>query len=459
MIQLRSVRRAPLRAVLLCAVVSMVAATAHAQEPGVLAGVKHGGSPNVHLLSHIPMGGFFATADIEMEQELSRPYVYVSMMSPSGGAGTTIVDVSDPAHAKIVYRYAIDHPELHQLMGGMDGKYFKLNGRYYYVQSMQFLQNSADADVGAVVLDVTGLPDPAKVKEVARIRYAQGPGGFHNIYAYKHSDGRVLLFATTNGDHANIYDMARVLAGDSAHALVGTIPDPAPQGERAFYHDFYVGYDPATQQDRFFGAGGGGYFVYDVTHPDTPKLLTSITGVAGVSWGHTFTPSPDGHYAVTETEYQYAPLRIFDLEPGLSGKASTISAPVGAWQADWRDLAHNHEMRWPYVFVSAYEDGLQVFDMSDPTNPQTIGWYYTCGCKHETGFGGIPNIHGTSVENGAFGVDVRNADGLVVLSDSNTGLYVFRVDGFSGWNGNAWGMPNISSVQDWDHGPAYQATH
>jgi hypothetical protein len=34
-----------------------------------------------------------------------------------------------------------------------------------------------------------------------------------------------------------------------------------------------------------------------------------------------------------------------------------------------------------------------------------------------------------------------------------TGLWLFRVDGFKGWNGRDVGMPNISSVQDWDHGP------
>ena len=27
------------------------------------------------------------------------------------------------------------------------------------------------------------------------------------------------------------------------------------------YHDFFVGYDPATHQDKFYGAGRGGYFM------------------------------------------------------------------------------------------------------------------------------------------------------------------------------------------------------
>ena len=51
---------------------------------------------------------------------------------------------------------------------------------------------------------------------------------------------------------------------------------------------------------------------------------------------------------------------------------------------------------------------------------------------------------------GAFGVDVRNADGLIVVSDMSTGLWIFKMEGFQGWNGADWGMPDISSAQKWD---------
>jgi hypothetical protein len=437
-------------------------------EYGVVPGVKVGGSPNVHLLRHLPLGGYFAVMDLEIEQEMSRPYAYVCM-STHDGAGFTIIDLRDLNNIHELYRWRIENNELHGGTGGMDGKYFKLNTKtgpkYYYVQSLQFGQSGPDADLGAVVADVTGLPDTTKVKIVARIRAPETPGGFHNMFAYKHSSGRVLLFTTVSGPYANIYDMEKLLAGDPKQGLVGRVPIPsssygpvALQGFRGVgglsgYHDFYVGYDPATHQDKFYGAGAGGFYVYDITNIDQPKLLTSIVGASGITGGHTFTPTPDGHYAVAETEYQYAPLRIFDLQPGLEGKVPTINAPVGAWNSDWHDLAHNHEVRWPYVFVSAYEDGLQIFDMGDPANPQTVGWYFTCMCKHESGFGGIPGWQGASIFNGAFGVDIRNADGLIVLSDSHSGFWAFKLDGFSGWNGEKWGMPNISSVQDWDHGP------
>jgi hypothetical protein len=54
---------------------------------------------------------------------------------------------------------------------------------------------------------------------------------------------------------------------------------------------------------------------------------------------------------------------------------------------------------------------------------------------------------------GAFGIAVRNTDGAIVISDKETGLWVFHMDGFDGWNGHQWGLPNISSAQDWDNGP------
>ena len=70
------------------------------------------------------------------------------------------------------------------------------------------------------------------------------------------------------------------------------------------------------------------------------------------------------------------------------------------------------------MFTLAYEDGLQVFNMIDPKHPKTVGWFYTCECEHENGFASLEPPHrGPSVENGAFGVDVRNADGLIVISD------------------------------------------
>ncbi len=411
------------------------------------------GSDNIDVVGHIPLGPPLSVADMDIEQELDRPYAYVARMvyGGAGPKGLDIVSIADPEHPEVIYRWRIEDQDLHLRMGGMDVKHFKWNGRYYVVQSLQFGTGGPDSDLGAVVLDVTGLPDPSAVREVARIREPELPGGFHNIFIYKHSDGRVLLLTTVSGPFAHVYDLGRVVDGDLGNALVGRVPVPESalgSGRQRGYHDFYVGFHPESGTDRFYGGGTGGYYVYDITDLDDPTLLVSLTGISGVRSGHTFTPSPDGRYVIAETEYQFAPLRIFDLGPALdryaqTGQPQNIRQPISAWTADWKNLTHNHEVRWPYVFVSGYLDGLQIFSLMDPRNPVTIGYYDTYVASPDG-----PDAR--PVFNGAFGVDVRNEDGLIVVSDMSTGIWTFRMEGFTGWNGEHWGVPDVSSAQKWD---------
>ena len=289
------------------------------------------GSDNIEVLSHLPLGPRLNVSDIELEQEISRPYAYVGRMvyGFEGEKGMDVIDLSDPRAPKVIYRWRVENQDLHLGLGGMDVKYFKWDGRYYVVQSVQFGQGGPNSDMGAVVLDVTGLPDPDSVREVARIHAPDHPGGFHNIFMYKHSNGRPLLFATVSGPYAHVYDMANVVAGAMDDALVATVPVGTDSGSQfRGYHDFYVGYHDETQQDRFYGGGSGGYYVYNVTDLENPQLLVTLTGIPGVRFGHTFTPSPDGRYVIAETEYQYAPLRIFDLKPALDGETQNIRTPT-----------------------------------------------------------------------------------------------------------------------------------
>ena len=403
------------------------------------------GSANIEVVAHLPLGPRLSVADIEIEQELHRPFVYVARMvyGSQGEKGTDIISIEDPANPKVIYRWRIENQDLHVGTGGMDVKYFKWNDRYYLVQSVQFNQGGPNSAMGAVILDVTGLPDPATVREVARIQAPAQPTGFHNIFIYAHANGRVLLFATTEGAAVNVYDLGDVVEDRLSEALVATIPVPVGPGVNptASYHDMYVAYHVDSAQDRFYGAGTGGYYVYNVTDVANPELLVSLTGIEGVKDGHTFTATPDGRYVVAETEYRYAPLRIFDLQPGLDGEVSNIRVPISAWTADWQHLVHNHEIRWPYVFVSGYMDGLQVFSLMDPYNPVTVAYYDT--------YVGPLNTDVYPTDNGAFGVDIRNADGLIVISDMTTGFWAFRMEGFSGWNGADWGLPDVSSAQEW----------
>ena len=412
------------------------------------------GSDNIEVVAHLPLGEFRTISDVEVEQDMSRPYAYVGRQLASGrppetvvARGMDVVDIGDPERPRVLHRWRIEEPDLHTGGGGKDIKTFSWGGRHYAVLSTQFGQGGPNNDLGAIIFDVTDLPET--LTEVARIKGPTEIGGFHNIYVYRHSNGRVLLFATVAAPHANIYDLGYVVDGRVDEALVANVPVPESSQTRGGrgYHDFYVGYLPDAEQDRFYGGGTGGYYVYNVTDLENPELIVSLTGISGVRSGHTFTPSPDGRYVVAETEYQYAPLRIFDLQPAFDGEVTNIRTPISAWTANWQNLVHNHEVRWPLVFVSGYRDGLQVFSLQDPKNPRTVAHYDT----------NIGMEEGVNITHGAWGVDVRNADGLILISDMSTGLWLFRMEGFGGWNGLDYGVPNISSEQDFENGPQVQA--
>ena len=432
------------------AILTLSAVPVSAQRPDTQYPPGMQNSPNVKAVFHVPL---VAASDIRIDQELSRPFVFQPHGRP---AGFHVLDIRDPARARVIYSWEIDQPTLHQ--GGASGiMLFKHKGRYYAVESYQFRQDGPDNDLVAIVFDVTGLPDTSKVREVVRIRDKVNPGGSHESFTYKHSDGRAIFFttvATNNLLQANMYDLGKAVEGDPAFGFIGAVPKPPDMPVNRFggYHDMYVAYDPATKQDRFYGPGYTGYVIYDVTRPETPKLLATFVGVSGVDVGHTFMADPTGRYVIAESEAQYQPIRIFDAKPALDGTVKNIARPIGAWSPNWKNLVHQFEVRWPYVFAAGYADGLHVFNIMDPTNPYTVGFYDVYD-KPTLDAGNPAGRDANVVMTGTFGVDIRNADGLIVISDMRTGTWGFRLDGFDGWNGKQWGVPNISSAQDWDNGP------
>src|SRR2546427_8637652 len=107
-------------AALIAAAIPLPAQSAAGQGP--LPGVKTGGSSNVRVLAHIPIAGFISFGDLEIEQELSRPYAYVGLARPvTHQAGFVIVGLKDPARAAILYQWVIENSEVHAGVGGFDG--------------------------------------------------------------------------------------------------------------------------------------------------------------------------------------------------------------------------------------------------------------------------------------------------------------------------------------------------
>lgn len=429
--------------------------------------IKLGGSPNVEVLSHLDEWGYFRVGGIDIDQDPSRPYVYLHTWKEE--SGFDVLDVSDPRDPEVIHSWRFERRDQYEIGRGENIEHFVHDGRHYVaVPHETNPAGKVDADLCAVVFDVTGLPDGSTVREVARIREPDTVRGCIFVFPYEHSNGELYLFIAPDGvaegsmPHIKIYEADALLSGTEDHGHVASVPVPTEElplkreaVQSSHYHDFFVQYDVESGRDLVYAAGPGGFHIYDVSRPSEPGWVGSIG--EGVLFGHTIVATSDSRYALTTNEMQHMPLRIWDIRSLLAGETDWISHHpewVGSWIPDWRDVPHNMEVRYPYVFVASYEDGFQMFEMRDPARPQTVGWYYTCQCEHLTGFVSDEELAGPSVSDGALDLDVRNHDGLVVVSDLSTGFWALRVEGFHGWSGEDHGVPNLSSAQHWGRNPA-----
>src|SRR5262245_29083504 len=131
--------------------VTAIVPVAAQHAPGAMSPPGGQGSSNVRVMSHIPLGRVFTVGDIEIEQELSRPYAYVPRLhGTTNSAGVNIISLKDPQRAKSIYYWQIEQPELHQGIGALQNKYFKLRNRYYDAQSVQFAAGGPNNDLGAI---------------------------------------------------------------------------------------------------------------------------------------------------------------------------------------------------------------------------------------------------------------------------------------------------------------------
>jgi len=101
-------------------------------------------------------------------------------------------------------------------------------------------------------------------------------------------------------------------------------------------------------------------------------------------------------------------VRIFSIE--------NLKAPVqvGQWTGPTRAIDHNGFVRGNRYYMSNYERGLTVLDITDPANPIETGFFDTYPSSDSASF------------NGAWGTYPFLPSGNILVSDINSGLYVLK---------------------------------
>jgi hypothetical protein len=255
----------------------------------------------------------------------------------------------------------------------------------------------ASSERGAVVIDVT---DPASPTEVGSFpEPAEGDGWVDVHTLFIDQDRAYLANLSTLG--LDVFDVS----DPRAPQHLGSYVDEAAVGGNEFVHDLYVGGGRA-----YLNHWSLGLVVVDVSDP------ASITRVGGfddyaprTSHSNWVTQAGGRLVSVHGDEGFDAHVRIIDVD--------SFEA-IGSYQTRPQVSVHNILADGELAYVTYYQDGLRLLDLSNPASPQEVAHYQT--------WPGAEPGYGRTFFEGAIGVDLDAERDLILVADTHRGLLILE---------------------------------
>jgi hypothetical protein len=377
-----------------------------------------------------------------MQSQKDRRYLYLTHLWEPGW---TILEVTDPAH-----------PKKRAYIPGPDNTW-TLQVQVADQKMLTSLEKippawggnpDASCEEGIYLWDVS---DPVNPKRLSHFR-TQGTGTHRNYYEggrYAH------LAAGMPGFEGNIY-------------VVLDIDDPEKPCEvaRWFLPEQYLagGGKPRRQpflglhgpayvegERAYLGYGLGGMVILDISNVRRPSLVSQLEFGAGIGSNmvgiHTVVPYKKRNLAVLNTEaleeecnealnfagiveiQDEANPRLISLfplpEPPIKAPYPNFSKRGGRFGPHNQHHYQNHPdllFRDDLIYLTYFNAGLRVFDISDPYLPKETGYFIPPDPSERRGL--LPETLVAQTEDVL--VDSR---GYAFITDKNLGLYVVRYTG------------------------------
>lgn len=302
-------------------------------------------------------------------------------------AGTHFIDVTDPAQPQEVTFVpgktqggVIIHRDYHDHQG------------YLY----------AVADEGASslqIMDYSTLPDSVHIvyDDDALIRRA------HNIFI---DTATHRLYALAIRNSSAFYPMTIYDISNPVQPVFLGGYNNFGNGNIGHVHDAYVQNDTA-----FLNCGYDGLYIVDFADPSSPVLLGNMDTYPSQGYNHSGWIAPSGDYYYLGDENHNLPVKVVRITDMTDLQ---VVATLDAGASHSFSIPHNIIAKGNQLFVSYYYDGLQVYDVTDPTQPVRTFYYDTYTGPDRNSY------------EGAWGVYPFLPSGRILLSDMQSGLFVFE---------------------------------
>lgn len=178
----------------------------------------------------------------------------------------------------------------------------------------------------------------------------------------------------------------------------------------AYTHDVFVKRDTLY---AFFGSQGAVYG-FDFADLNNPSYLSDIAIYPERGYAHQGWATEGLDYLYWADETANTGIKVADIRnPTQINVMNTFRSALLA-PAHSNSTPHNMYVKDSMLYVAYYQDGLQVFDISNPVNPTRVAYYDTYSNADYAGLAG------------AWGAYPFLPSGNLLIADTHNGLFVVR---------------------------------
>lgn len=315
--------------------------------------------------------------------------------------GTHFIDVTDTEAIKESFR----------VLGGTTGGQI-IHRDYHDHNGFLYAVSDEGSNSTLQIMDISNLPDTVTVVYDSKEYIRRS----HNIFIDESQDimyscisqGTSLSFAALRlFDISDPYNPMPIKAYNSIEGVF-----------MSQVHDAYV-----KDNIAYLNNGPDGMMIVDFTDTESPILIANLTSseYPDAGYNHSGYVSEDGNYYYMADENHGADIKVIDVSNPMDLEV------VNTFNADNdspNTIPHNQLVHDDLLYVSYYYDGLQVYDISDPSTPVRVMEYKTSKIANRSSY------------EGAWGVYPFLPSGNILVSDMQEGLFVIK------------GIQSLSSTYD-----------